>query len=52
MAELSREEAFKLVNSIRVDNGGIEEKDRINTPKIVLEALASVKKQLAAATSM
>ena len=52
MADLSRIDAVKLVNSIRVSNGGIEEKDRRNTPEAVLEALASVKKQLAAATQM
>ena len=52
MASLSREEARKFVDFIRVNNGGIEDSDRDKTPETVLEALASVRKQLAASTEM
>ena len=52
MSNLSPEQARKFVDSIRVNNGGIEDKDRENTPEAVLEALTSVRKQLAASTEM
>ena len=52
MANLSHADARKYVDSIRVNNGGIEDSDRDRTPEAVLEALDSVRKQLAASTEM
>ncbi len=51
MADLTREYARKCVDSIRVNNGGIEASDRKKTPEPVLQALQSVRKQLAASTA-
>lgn len=52
MANLSYAEAREYIDSIREENGGIEDSDRDKTPKSVLKALESVRKQLAASTEM
>ena len=52
MADLTREQGRTFINSIRVKNGGIEASDRKKTPEEVLEALQSVRKQLADSTEM
>lgn len=51
MASISAEEANAIIQKIMVHNGGIDEETRRNTPMIALEALDSVRKKLAAATS-
>ncbi len=44
MAELSREEAVKFVNGIRLKYGGLDEKSRMTYPEEALESIYELRK--------
>ena len=47
MAESSREEASRIVDEIRLDNGGLTEKERQGATKAMLKSFANIKKNWA-----
>ena len=52
MASISRDEAHAIIKDIMIDNGGIDDESRAQSAKDTLRALRSVRKKLAAATSL
>ena len=52
MSALSREQARKIVDGIKTENGGSDEKDRAQILLVVLAGLSSVRRKLVRTTSM
>jgi anti-sigma regulatory factor (Ser/Thr protein kinase) len=50
MALLTKERARKIIDEIRVNNGGLTAEDRRNTPENVLQVLENVLRQLGSST--
>lgn len=51
MASISVEEANGIIEGIMLNNGGIDDETRKNSPVQTLKSLNSLRKKLAAATS-